>query len=55
MTEAAFQDSVRTQMIRNQLTDAVSDGMSPPANMIDTLYRARAERTSYWVLLLSLR
>jgi peptidyl-prolyl cis-trans isomerase D len=44
MTEAAFQDSVRTQMIRNQLTDAVADGMSPPATLVDALYRARAER-----------
>jgi peptidyl-prolyl cis-trans isomerase D len=35
---------VRTQMIRNQLTDAVSDGMSPPAAMVDALYRSRAER-----------
>jgi peptidyl-prolyl cis-trans isomerase D len=44
LTETAFQDSVRTEMIRNQLTDAVSDGLSPPAGMVDSLYRARAER-----------
>ncbi len=31
-------------MIRNQLTDAVSDGMSPSTAMVDALYRARAER-----------
>lgn len=44
LTEAQFEDSVRTQMTRDQLTDAVSDGMSPPAAMVDTLYRAQAER-----------
>jgi peptidyl-prolyl cis-trans isomerase D len=44
MSESEFESSVRTQMIRNQMTDALSDGMSPPAAMIDTLYRARAER-----------
>jgi peptidyl-prolyl cis-trans isomerase D len=44
LTETAYEASVRTQMIRNQLTDAVSDGMSPPPAMVDALYRARAER-----------
>jgi peptidyl-prolyl cis-trans isomerase D len=44
LTESAYEDSVRANMIRNQLTDAVSDGLSPPAGMVDTLYRARAER-----------
>jgi peptidyl-prolyl cis-trans isomerase D len=44
LSESAYESSVRTQMIRNQLTDAVSDGMSPPAAMIDALYRSRAER-----------
>ena len=44
LNESTYEASVRTQMIRNQLTDAVSDGMSPPAAMIDALYRSRAER-----------
>jgi peptidyl-prolyl cis-trans isomerase D len=44
LNENTYEASVRTQMIRNQLTDAVSDGMSPPAAMIDALYRSRAER-----------
>jgi len=44
MSETTYESSVRTQMIRNQLTDAVSDGMSPPAAMVDAIYRSRAER-----------
>jgi len=44
LSETTYESSVRTQMIRNQLTDAVSDGMSPPAAMVDALYRSRAER-----------
>lgn len=44
LSEAAFQDTVRDQMVRDQLTDAVEDGMSPPSAMIDAIYRARAER-----------
>src|SRR5215469_4498351 len=44
LSEGTYESSVRTQMIRNQLTDAVSDGMSPPAAMVDALYRSRAER-----------
>jgi peptidyl-prolyl cis-trans isomerase D len=44
LSESTYESSVRTQMIRNQLTDAVSDGMSPPAAMVDALYRSRAER-----------
>jgi peptidyl-prolyl cis-trans isomerase D len=44
LSEATYESTVRTQMIRNQLTDAVSDGMSPSAAMVDALYRARAER-----------
>ncbi|HVA15801.1 MAG TPA: SurA N-terminal domain-containing protein [Stellaceae bacterium] len=44
MSEADFENSVRSQLVRSQLTDAVSDGMSPPPTMIDALYRARAER-----------
>ena len=44
LTESGFQDSVRAEMIRNQLTDAVDDGMSAPKSMVDALYRARAER-----------
>jgi peptidyl-prolyl cis-trans isomerase D len=46
MSETDFQSSARASMIRNQLTDAVSDGMSPPSGMVDALYRARAERRS---------
>ena len=44
LNESTYESSVRTQMIRNQLTDAVSDGMSPPAAMVDALYRWRAEQ-----------
>lgn len=44
MTEAQFERTVRVQMVRDQLTDAVSDGMSPSSAMVDTLYRAQAER-----------
>ena len=44
LNESTYESSVRTQMIRNQLTDAVSDGMSPPTAMVDALYRSRAER-----------
>ena len=44
LNESTYESSLRTQMIRNQLTDAVSDGMSPPAAMVDALYRSRAER-----------
>jgi peptidyl-prolyl cis-trans isomerase D len=44
LSETTYESSMRTQMIRNQLTDAVSDGMSPSPAMTDALYRARAER-----------
>ncbi len=44
LSETAYKSSVRTQMLRNQLTDAITDGMSPPTTMVDTLYRARAEK-----------
>jgi peptidyl-prolyl cis-trans isomerase D len=44
LTEATYESSVRTGMIRNQLTDAVTDGMSPAPAMVDALYRSRAER-----------
>lgn len=44
LSEAQFQETIRAQLVRNQLTDAVDDGMSPPTSMVDALYRARAER-----------
>jgi peptidyl-prolyl cis-trans isomerase D len=44
LSETEFENTVRTQMVRDQLTDAVADGMSPSPSMVDALYRARAER-----------
>lgn len=44
LSEDNYQNSVRSQMIRSQLTDAVADGMSPPTEMVNSLFRAQAER-----------
>ena len=44
MTEAQFEARLRTDMLRNQLTGALTDGLTPPRELADTLYRARAEK-----------
>ena len=53
LTETGYQNSVRTQMIRNQLTGAVADGMSPPPEMVNALFRAQAERRTADVVTLT--
>ncbi|HUB97141.1 MAG TPA: SurA N-terminal domain-containing protein [Stellaceae bacterium] len=44
MTEAQFEQTQRQDLLKAQLTGALSDGMTPPKELVDALYRARAEK-----------
>lgn len=43
LSEPQFEASVRDSLLRSMLTGAISDGVTPPPEMVDTLYRSRAE------------
>ncbi len=43
LTEAQFETELRQDLIRNQLTSALLNGVTPPPLLVDTLYRSRAE------------
>ncbi len=44
LTQTQFETSMRQAMARMQLTNAILAGMTPPSILVDTLYRARAEK-----------
>ncbi|MGH7034386.1 MAG: peptidyl-prolyl cis-trans isomerase [Stellaceae bacterium] len=43
MSEPQFEASVRGSLLRSMLTGAIADGVTPQPEMVDTLYRSRAE------------
>ncbi|MGH7088007.1 MAG: peptidyl-prolyl cis-trans isomerase, partial [Stellaceae bacterium] len=44
LTGAQFETMQRNDLLRAQLTSAVGSGITPPKELVDTLYRSRAER-----------
>ena len=52
MTPAQFKASLRDDLVRQQLDQALIDGVSPPPELADTLYRVRAEKRTAEVLTL---
>lgn len=44
MSTQQFEAGLRSDMMRVQLNEAIVDGVSPPAGLVDALYRSRAER-----------
>jgi peptidyl-prolyl cis-trans isomerase D len=44
MSPAQFKASLRSDLIRQHLNQAIVAGVKPPAELVDALYRARAER-----------
>ena len=52
MTPQQFRNSLRGDLVRQQLAQAVVGGVAPPAELLDTLYRNRAERRTAEVLVL---
>ncbi len=44
LTQTQYEASMRANLVRNQLTGAIADGMTPPALLTETLYRAQGER-----------
>ncbi len=44
MTEAQFEALMRGDLLRAQLVVSLTSGMTPPAPLVDAIYRARAER-----------
>ncbi len=44
MSEQQFAQVERTELLKTQLASALADGMTPPKELVDALYRARAER-----------
>jgi peptidyl-prolyl cis-trans isomerase D len=44
MTEAQFETLMRGDLLRAQLVESLTSGMTPPQPLVDALYRARAER-----------
>ena len=44
LTQGQFEANMRQNLVRAQLTGALLDGLTPPQPLVDTLYRARAER-----------
>jgi peptidyl-prolyl cis-trans isomerase D len=44
LTDQDFTALQRTELLRAQLTSALADGMTPPKELVDALYRSRAER-----------
>jgi peptidyl-prolyl cis-trans isomerase D len=52
MTPQQFEASLRSDLIRVQLNQAIVDGVSPPKELIDALFKSRAERRTAEVALL---
>ncbi len=50
-SEPQFEAELRTDMIRGQLNSAVAGGAAAPAELVDTLYRNRAERRTADILI----
>ena len=46
LNEAQFQEQLRQNLVRDQMTTAILGGLTPPDALVDPLYRARAERRS---------
>ena len=44
LTDPQFEAMQRGDLLKTQLSSALADGMTPPKALVDTLYRARAER-----------
>jgi peptidyl-prolyl cis-trans isomerase D len=44
MSEAQFERQLRDDMVRVELNAAIGDGVAAPAELVDTLYKSRAER-----------
>jgi peptidyl-prolyl cis-trans isomerase D len=44
LTDPQFETIQRGELLKAQLSSALADGMTPPKALVDTLYRARAER-----------
>jgi len=44
MSEAQFERQLRDDMVRVELNAAIGDGVTPPPELVDTLYKSRAER-----------
>jgi peptidyl-prolyl cis-trans isomerase D len=44
MTEAQFEQTQRSDLLKTQLSGALAEGMTPPKELVDALYRARAEQ-----------
>jgi peptidyl-prolyl cis-trans isomerase D len=44
LTDPQFEAIQRGELLKAQLASALADGMTPPKALVDTLYRARAER-----------
>ena len=53
LTQPQFEQSMRQNLVRAQLTGAVLDGLTPPTSLTDMLYRARAEKRSADVVTLT--
>lgn len=44
MSESQYEKQLRQDMLNSELADALTAGWTPPAELVDTLYRARYER-----------
>lgn len=53
LSEAQFEASLRQSLVRDQMTTAITGAMTPPAALLDPLYRSRAERRSADVVTLT--
>lgn len=53
LTQTQFEAQMRQNLGRTQLTGAILDGLTPPAALVDTLYRTRAERRTADVVTLT--
>jgi peptidyl-prolyl cis-trans isomerase D len=52
MTPSQFKASLREDLVRQQLNQALIGGITPPPGLVDTLYRTRAEKRTAEVLAL---
>ena len=50
MTPQQFKKEIRDDIVRQQLDQALVGGVAPPAELVDTLYRSRAEKRTAEVL-----
>lgn len=53
LTQQQFEQSMRENMVRVQLTSALVNGVTPPSILVDTLYRSRAEKRTADVVTLT--